>query len=120
DVSEALQRERTALKVMLQMLVDRRHELALGDIIPVGDLWDVIVRQDRPQTQQMTDAFNRAKRIYDTRRRPMLLDSYELDEATPADAAAWKHFRTDDRLVKTLLLAALVPEVEAFRDLTAD
>ena len=33
DVAEALQRERTALKVMLQLLVDRRDELKLGDII---------------------------------------------------------------------------------------
>lgn len=41
-VSAALQRERTALKLMLQLLVDRRDDLELGQIIPVGDLFDVI------------------------------------------------------------------------------
>ena len=38
-VSAALQRERTALKLMLQLLVDRRDDLELGQIIPVGDLF---------------------------------------------------------------------------------
>lgn len=33
DVAEALQRERTALKVMLQLLVDRRDVLQVGEII---------------------------------------------------------------------------------------
>jgi hypothetical protein len=41
-VSAALQRERTALKLMLQLLVDRRGDLELGQLIPVGDLWDAI------------------------------------------------------------------------------
>jgi hypothetical protein len=35
-VSAALQRERTALKLMLQLLVDRRADLELGQLIPVG------------------------------------------------------------------------------------
>ncbi|MEZ5229960.1 MAG: hypothetical protein R2710_25845 [Acidimicrobiales bacterium] len=46
DVSEALQRERTALKVMLQLLVDQRDDLELGQLIPVGDLWDVVAARD--------------------------------------------------------------------------
>ncbi|MFZ4700665.1 MAG: DUF6079 family protein [Candidatus Methylumidiphilus sp.] len=47
-VSSVLQRERTALKLMLQLLVDRRDELELGQIIPVGDLYDVIAAGDEP------------------------------------------------------------------------
>ena len=39
--SSALQRERTALRVMLQLLVDRRDELTVGDLVSVGDLFDV-------------------------------------------------------------------------------
>ena len=37
-VSSARQRERTALKVMFQLLVDR-EALALGELVPVGDLF---------------------------------------------------------------------------------
>jgi hypothetical protein len=44
--SSVLQRERTALKLMLTLLVERRDELRLGDLIPAGDLWDAIAIGD--------------------------------------------------------------------------
>src|SRR5919106_466555 len=56
-VSSLLQRERTALKLMLQLLVDRRDELELGMVIPVGDLWDVISEGDEPFTDAMRIQF---------------------------------------------------------------
>jgi hypothetical protein len=45
-VSSVLQRERTALKVMMQFLVDHRETLKVGDSVPVGDLFDVIAHGD--------------------------------------------------------------------------
>ena len=45
-VSSVLQRERTALKVMAILLSDQRETLQLGDIVPVGDLFDVIAHGD--------------------------------------------------------------------------
>src|SRR5262249_24345131 len=45
-LSALLQRERTALKLMLQLLVNQRDSLVLGDIVPVGDLFDVIAEGD--------------------------------------------------------------------------
>ncbi|MFZ1413851.1 MAG: hypothetical protein WAS73_04635, partial [Defluviicoccus sp.] len=45
-VPSVLQRARTALKLMLQLLVDWRDELALGELKPVGDLYDVIAEGD--------------------------------------------------------------------------
>ena len=41
-VSSVLQRERTALKIMLQLLVEKRDTLRVGDLIPCGDLWDMV------------------------------------------------------------------------------
>ena len=41
-VSSVLQRERTALKIMLQLLVEQRDTLKVGDLIACGDLWDVV------------------------------------------------------------------------------
>lgn len=52
-VSAALQRERTALKLMLQLLVDRRADLELGQLIPVGDLYDAIAEGDEPFSEGM-------------------------------------------------------------------
>ena len=49
-ISSLLQRERTALKLMLQLLVNQRHSLELGDLVPVGDLFDVIIEVMSPST----------------------------------------------------------------------
>ncbi|MHB1447251.1 MAG: hypothetical protein ACYCZV_16590, partial [Acidimicrobiales bacterium] len=119
DVAEALQRERTALKVMLQLLVDRRDELQLGEVIPVGDLWDVVAARDEPFARELRDLFNTAKVLYRTRLRPMLLDQHGLGDEVDRTDLRWKAFHGDDRLLKTLLLAGLVPEVDAFRHLDA-
>jgi len=119
DVAEALQRERTALKVMLQLLVDQRDTLELGAIIPVGDLWDVVAARDEPFSAELKELFTRAKELYRTRIRPMLRASAGIDDTTPPDDPRWTRFRNDDRLAKTLLLAALVPEVESLRTLDA-
>ena len=63
-VSSVLQRERTALKLMLQLLVDRRDDLELGQLIPVGDLYDVIAEGDEPFSEGMRLHFDNAKRLY--------------------------------------------------------
>jgi len=126
-VSAALQRERTALKLMLQLLVDRRADLELGQLIPVGDLYDAIAEGDEPFSEGMRLHFENAKRLYNQRLLPMLerqhgvtwrsfKDSIKLSEA---DATAAKNLRNDARLLKTLLLGALVPEVESLKGLTA-
>ena len=122
-VSSALQRERTALKLMLQLLVERRGDLELGQLIPVGDLWDVIAEGDEPFSEGMRLHFENAKRLYNQRLLPLLetkagttWEAMRLGQAEPARAKA---LRNDARLLKTLLLAALVPEVESLKALTA-
>ncbi len=125
-VSAALQRERTALKLMLQLLVDRRADLELGQLIPVGDLYDAIAEGDEPFSEGMRLHFDNAKRLYTQRLLPMLErqhgvtwrsfnDSIKLGQA---DATPAKNLRNDARLLKTLLLSALVPEVESLKALT--
>ena len=121
-ISSLLQRERTALKLMLQLLVNQRDVLQLGDIVPVGDLFDVIVEGDEPFTQAMRLNFDHAKRLYRQKLLPMLEQEHgvtvEEVNAGAVDAALAQRFRTDDRLLKTLILSALAPEVEALRALT--
>ncbi|MGF6808346.1 hypothetical protein OKW30_003472 [Paraburkholderia sp. Clong3] len=120
-VSAALQRERTALKLMLQLLVDRREDLELGQLIPVGDLWDVIAEGDEP-FEAMRVQFENAKRLYNQRLLPMLEAkhgvTWEACKLGQADPALAKNLRNDARLLKTLLLSALVPNVESLKALT--
>jgi hypothetical protein len=121
-VSAALQRERTALKLMLQLLVDRRNDLELGQLIPVGDLYDAIAEGDEPFSDGMRLHFDNAKRLYTQRLLPMLERqhnvTWEAIKLGQADRAAAKNLRNDARLLKTLLLGALVPEVESLKSLT--
>lgn len=122
-VSAALQRERTALKLMLQLLVDRRDDLELGQIIPVGDLFDVIADGDEPFSEAMRIHFDNAKRLYKQKLLPHLerqhgvtWENIRIGDADPAKA---RMLRNDARLIKTLLLSALVPEVDSLKALTA-
>ena len=122
-VSSLLQRERTALKVMLQLLVDRRETLRLGEIVPVGDLFDAIAEGDEPFTEGMRHHFENARRLYRQKLLPLIerrsnISKAEASERPAADGAA-RNFRAEDRLAKTLLLAALAPEVEVLKGLTA-
>ncbi|HEY8503577.1 MAG TPA: phage resistance protein, partial [Gemmataceae bacterium] len=129
-VSSALQRSRTALRLMLQILVDRRDELRLGQLIPLGDLYDAISRGgDQPFTEKLKVEFETAQRLYQTKLRPYLLETHGLTEddvdrarhGQAADgqlAARVRAFTSDDRLLKTLLLSALAPTVPALQNLT--
>src|SRR5262249_37682905 len=52
-VSSVLQRERTALKVMVQLLFEQRDTLKVGDLVPAGDLFDAIAHGDEAFSQDM-------------------------------------------------------------------
>ena len=122
-VSSVLQRERTALKVMATLLSDHRETLMLGDIVPVGDLFDCVAHGDEAFSQEMAIHFENAKRLYHRKLLPLLEKQHgrkEDLEKLPYDDPKRVAFRNDDRLVKTLLLSALVPEVETLRGLTAE
>lgn len=125
-VSGALQRERTALKIMLQLLVNRRDTLRLGDVIPLGDLWDVVAHGDEAFTDVMRVNFENAKRLYQNKLRPMLEQQHEIDlevdreraKSNAEVAEKLQRFENDDRLVKSLLLSALVHGVESLKNMT--
>lgn len=121
-VSAVLQRERTALKVMVQMLVDGRDRLELGQVVPVGDLFDAIAEGDEAFTEEMRRFFDQARKLYYSKLLPMLEAQHglrweELDSLPNMDPKALA-LRNDARLLKTLILSALVPEVEALKALT--
>jgi hypothetical protein len=123
DVSSVLQRERTALKIMLQLLVEQRDSLKLGDIVPVGDLFDAVAEGDEAFSDVMRVHFENAKKLYYQKLRPIIEREHNLtfEQAAelPHDDSGAAALRNDDRLAKTLLLSALAPNVESLRGLTA-
>lgn len=106
-LSSLLQRERTALKLMLQLLVQNKDRLLVGDVIPVGDLFDVIIEGDEPFTPAIKNLFDRAREIWSRKFVPLLeaehgvSDQEIRDGAVAADVA--RRYRAHAGLLKTLL-----------------
>ena len=121
-VSSLLQRERTALKIMIQLLVKQRETLRLGQIVPLGDLYDEIAQGDEAFNNEMKSHFENAHRLYHQHLRPVLEQEhgipFEQAEKLSPDDPKRRGLMNDDRLVKTLLLAALAPAVESLKGMT--
>ncbi|MFE0733414.1 DUF6079 family protein [Streptomyces sp. NPDC058855] len=131
-VSSALQRNRTGMKLMGQLLANHRNELRLGDLIPVGDLYPLITAGgDKPFTDSLKVVFEAADKLYKTKLRPYLLLTHNVSEediekytnrpddiTDPALRGRIKLFVGDNRIVGTLLLSALAPSVPALSELT--
>jgi hypothetical protein len=109
-LSHLLQRERTALKVLMELLVEHIPEhmpdFQLGQVVPVGELYDVLAAGEEPMDGAHRALFRQAKRVFEFDLLPILRAHGSGDE------------RADQRLVKTLILAALVPKVKSLKDLT--
>lgn len=121
-LSSMLQRERTALKLLLQLLVQNRDRLELGGVIPLGELFDVIIDGDEPFTAAIKVLFDRARETWRQKFRPMLEAEHEVSDQEVRDGTAdpqrARRYRADAGLLKTLLLTALAPGVEALHGLT--
>ncbi|MEU0487726.1 hypothetical protein ABZ249_00755 [Nocardiopsis sp. NPDC006139] len=131
-ISSALQRSRTGLKLMGQLLADHRDDLRLGDLVPVGDLYPVIAQGgDKPFVDSLKVVFEAADKLYRNKLRPYLLNTYNLSEdevdrylhhrdriQDPGLKGRCSAFIGENRLVCTLLLSALAPSTPALSDLT--
>lgn len=117
-LASAMQRDRTALKVMQQLLVGQRDTLTVDSVVPVGDVFDLVVEGNNAVSEEMRGVFANARTLYADKLRPLLLTENGLAPEDVAGLAPVHAFRADDRLVKTLLLSAVAPEVAALRNLT--
>lgn len=119
-LSSLMQRERTALKLMAELLSDGREVLVARDVIPVGDLYaPVVLGGSQPLTEEMKQHFAISARFYRTKMLPYLLRKHQLTESQVADLPRNHAFVTEDRLAKTVLIAALAPEARSLANLTA-
>ena len=130
-LSNSLQRQRTAIKLLLEILVDHTGDLALGDVVRVGDLFDVLAAGQDSADGVMRSRFEAAKQLYKYQFLPLIQRQNGTEGAARCQrmrddavrlgcsGCAERACRTDNRLIKTLLIAALVPEVAAVKDLSA-
>ncbi|AXB42695.1 PglY protein [Amycolatopsis albispora] len=109
-LSGALQRERTGLKLLQEMLYRRRADMRLGELIPLGDLWDVLADGIGEAFTERLRQESAAAHRFHAKVRAYLLEKYGSETDM--------RFVADDRFVKTLMLAALAPDVSALARLT--
>ena len=121
DISSALQRERTALKLMQQLLVDYRDTLPVGQLMPLGAIFDVLAAGRRPPVHRQAPRRVRDRQavLHPPASARPCCRSTSLTEEQASELGPKHPFRADDLIVKTLLLAALVPNVPALNGLTA-
>lgn len=130
-LSDRLQRDRTAIRILVEMLVEHQPDLELGQVVPVGDVFDLVASADDAVDGPSKVAFERARELYIHEVLPRLQQQHgTTTEATCQRLRAGHPVRLgcsgcpqtacrgDNRLVKTLLLAALVPKARPFDGLT--
>ncbi len=118
-LASAMQRERTALKIMQQLLVDQRGELTVDDVIPVGDVFDLVVEGDQALSPEMAGRFRAARTLFEDRLRPVILREHGLSADEAARLPRTHPVHADERLAKTLVMSAIAPQVPALKELTA-
>ncbi|GAA3169629.1 hypothetical protein GCM10010451_17680 [Streptomyces virens] len=133
QISSALQRNRTGMKLMGEILADQRNRLRLGDLVSLGDLYPYLGKGgDKPFQDATRVVFESAERLYKTKLRPYLLTTHKVNdeeavayEADPESVPAERRpplsaFLGDDRIMRTLLLSALAPGAVSLQNLTVE
>ena len=131
-LSDCLQRERTAIRILMELLVNHLPDLELGRVVPVGDAFDALAESEDPIDDPVMKArFDRARDLYRESFLPIIRRQHNTDNPTACQRLREDHdrrlgcsgcpqkmCRNDNRLAKTLLMAALVPEAKPFKGLT--
>ncbi|MBK8255146.1 MAG: hypothetical protein IPK82_21100 [Polyangiaceae bacterium] len=131
-LSSSLQRERTAIRLLTELLVEHVEDLQMGDVVGVGDLFDVIAGGDDSTDGIMRARFDAAKQLYTYQFLPVIQHANGTTSPDRCQRLRPDHparigcsncperaCRADNRLAKTLLVAALISERPALKELTA-
>jgi hypothetical protein len=131
-LSNSLQRERTAIKLLTEIMVEHVHDLEVGEVLRVGDLFDLLAGGDDTADGVMRSRFEAAKHLYKYQLLPLIQETHGTNTEVRCQRlraghptrigcsnCAEKACRSDNRIVKTLLISSLVPEVPALKDMNA-
>ncbi len=121
-VAASLQRERTVLNIMAQILVKARNRMRLGELVPVGELFVEMRDGYDPFGSALKQQFENARKLWERKLRPLIESeagaSYEdLGKLSPEDPKA-RLLRAHERIAGTLILSGLASDLEPLRGLT--
>ncbi|MDC3959008.1 hypothetical protein KEG38_34455 [Polyangium jinanense] len=131
-LSATLQRDRTALRELTNLLVRYLPDFELGKVVPVGDLFDVVAHGQTSDLQAIQKLYEQARRIYENDLLPHIrkknktaspekcqLLREEFDARLGCSGCPEAVCRTQTRIAKTVLLQGLVPNTPVLKNLTA-
>jgi hypothetical protein len=119
DVAEALQRQRSGIKLMSMLLRDYRDILPVGQLMPVGAIFGKLIDgKDEPVGKKLLHEFKAVSSFYKNQVRPWLLDRHNLTEDAATAEPTNSPFSGEDLVLKTLMLSALTPGLPALQNPT--
>ncbi len=130
-LSDRLQRDRTAIRILVELLVEHLPDLELGQVVPVGDVFDLVVSADDAVDETSRRAFALARDLYRHELLPQLQKRNGTGDPSRCQRMREGHplrlgcsgcreltCRNENRLLKTVLLGALAPRVPVLEGLT--
>ncbi|MCA9674841.1 MAG: hypothetical protein KC464_07370 [Myxococcales bacterium] len=110
DITALMQRERSALRLLYELLVIHNPDLPLGQFLPVGSAFDAIFPPGGVEASKKVEVLQDIHRQYYDRLRPAMKQML----ASAADGTEFDDRRRHalDQLVKTVLLAEVSPRLK--------
>jgi hypothetical protein len=120
DISSLMQRERTALRLLYELLVIHYPDLPLGQFLPVGSAFAAIFPpEETPQGRKKLDDLQKIHQLYYQRFRPAMVEMRKPEEQGGI-ALDERQEKVLDQLVKTALLAEVSPRLKGTGGLTVE
>jgi len=119
DISNLMQRDRTALRLLYELLVIHYPDLPLGELLPVGSAFEAVFAPSGVEGNRRVDDLKAVHGLYYQRFRPAIAElqrEMTEDQVGSADRRA----RALDQLVKTALLAAVSPRLRGTSGVTLE
>lgn len=112
DVSTLMQRERTALRLLYELLVDH-SQLPLGEFLPVGSAFEAIFPASGIEGSDRRESFRLLKAIHELYYQRFKPAAAEMLRRAGEEKTGFndKRHRVLDQLVKTVLLAEVSPRL---------
>jgi len=108
DVTSLMQRERSALRLLYELLVLHYPALPLGELMPVGSAFAAIFPESGVEASKKVDLMQDIHHQYHVRLAPTM---HTMVQDAAGDFDAERH-RALDQLVKTVLLAEVSPRLK--------
>lgn len=113
DVTSLMQRERSALRLLYELLVIHYPTLPLGEFLPVGSAFSAIFPESGVEASKKVELMQDIHHQYYSRLAPAMAQMASAASGEPGAEFPDERRRALDQLVKTVLLAEVSPRLKA-------